>query len=564
MFYHKDELMNKFPHLPTLALLFLSFFATAQVVEVDKTAYKRMERDLFFLSSDSLKGRLPGTLEADVARDFIVNRMFEYGLEPLGVKDYLQSFPVPEYAVVNYDMTGMLLGKKMLKGHVDFYPVAYSSNGDVTGKTIYIGYGIVNTEGTYDDYQGKNVEGNIVVMNVSAPDGVHPHSAYAAYHSLSERITLAKNKGASAVVLINPEETASDTPEFFKSIKSMDLPVVFVRNSDWEKKLTKKSIKVTLKIDMKERNSVGYNVAGYIHNNKPQTVILGAHYDHIGMGLENSLYKGAPAIHNGADDNGSGTTMLMEMMGYYGTRKDTNYNYLMLFFSAEESGLIGSKYYVAHPTLSLQSVAYMINFDMVGRLRDNRFQLSGTGTAAEWDAVLEEPIHDLEIKKDPSGVGPSDHTSFYYKDLPVLHLFTGTHEDYHKPSDDAEKVNYKGMSTLASFVYAITARTAAYERLTFQSTKGGEQITSPRFSVTLGVVPDYLFGGPGLRIDGATQGRTAANAGLQSGDVILKIGAMTIDDIYAYMGALGAFKKGDTTTLIFEREDESITTEITF
>ncbi|HBB81127.1 MAG TPA: hypothetical protein DCZ98_04785, partial [Cryomorphaceae bacterium] len=285
-------------------------------------------------------------------------------------------------------------------------------------------------------------------------------------------------------VLINPEETASDTPEFFKSIKSMDLPVVFLRNSDWEKKLTKKSIKVTLKIDMKERNSVGYNVAGYIHNNKPQTVILGAHYDHIGMGLENSLYKGAPAIHNGADDNGSGTTMLMEMMGYYGTRKDTNYNYLMLFFSAEESGLIGSKYYVAHPTLSLQSVAYMINFDMVGRLRDNRFQLSGTGTAAEWDAVLEEPIHDLEIKKDPSGVGPSDHTSFYYKDLPVLHLFTGTHEDYHKPSDDAEKVNYKGMSTLASFVYAITARTAAYERLTFQSTKGGEQITSPRFSVT--------------------------------------------------------------------------------
>ena len=365
-------------------------------------------------------------------------------------------------------------------------------------------------------------------------------------------------------MLINPEETASDTPEFFKSIKSMDLPVVFVRNSDWEKKLTKKSIKVALKIDMKERNSVGYNVAGYIHNNKPQTVILGAHYDHIGIGLENSLYKGAPAIHNGADDNGSGTTMLMEMMGYYGTRKDTNYNYLMLFFSAEESGLIGSKYYVAHPTLSLQSVAYMINFDMVGRLRDNRFQLSGTGTAAEWDAVLEEPIHDLEIKKDPSGVGPSDHTSFYYKDLPVLHLFTGTHEDYHKPSDDAEKVNYKGMSTLASFVYAITARTAAYERLTFQSTKGGEQITSPRFSVTLGVVPDYLFGGPGLRIDGATQGRTAANAGLQSGDVILKIGAMTIDDIYAYMGALGAFKKGDTTTLIFEREGESITTEITF
>ena len=556
--------MNKFPYLPTLILLFLAFFATAQVVEVDRTAYKRMERDLFFLASDSLKGRLPGTPESDVARDFIVTRMSEYGMEPLGEEGYLQAFPVPEYAAVNYDMTGMLVGRKMLKGHIDFYPVAYSASGEVSGKTINVGYGIVNAEGTYDDYQGKRVEGNIVVMNVSAPDGVHPHSAYAAYHSLSERITLAKNKGATAVLLVNPEETASDAPEFFKSIKSLGLPVVFVRNSDWEEKLVKKSIKVTLKVDMKERNSTGYNIAGYIHNNKPQTVILGAHYDHIGMGVENSMYKGAPAIHNGADDNGSGTTMLLEMMGYYATRKDTNYNYLVLFFSAEESGLIGSKYYASHSTLPLPTVAYMINLDMVGRLREDRFQLSGTGTAAEWDAVLEESIHDLDIKKDPSGVGPSDHTSFYYKDLPVLHLFTGTHEDYHKPSDDVEKVNFKGMSKLASFVYTITARTAVYERLTFQNTKGAEQTTSPRFSVTLGVVPDYLFGGPGLRIDGATQGRTAANAGLQSGDVILKIGAMTIDDIYAYMGALGAFKKGDTTTLIFEREGESITTEITF
>ena len=235
--------MNKFPYLPTLTLMFLSFLATAQVVEVDKTAYKRMERDLFFLSSDSLKGRLPGSFGADVARDFIVNRMSEYGLEPLGDRGYLQPFPVPERATVNYDMTGMILGRKILKGHIDFYPVAYSANGEVLGKTVYVGYGIVNTEGTYDDYQGKYIEGNIVVMNVSAPDGVHPHSAYAAYHSLSERITLAKNKGASAVILINPEETASDTPEFFKSIKSLDLPVVFVRNHAWEKKLTKMSFK---------------------------------------------------------------------------------------------------------------------------------------------------------------------------------------------------------------------------------------------------------------------------------------------------------------------------------
>ncbi|MDC1333296.1 PDZ domain-containing protein, partial [Schleiferiaceae bacterium] len=159
---------------------------------------------------------------------------------------------------------------------------------------------------------------------------------------------------------------------------------------------------------------------------------------------------------------------------------------------------------------------------------------------------------------------PSDQTSFYYKDLPVLHLFTGTHDDYHKPTDDADKINYKGMAKLASLIYTITARTAYYENVTFQKTTSSEQKTTPNFSVTLGVVPDYLFGGPGLRIDGATEGPPGANAGLKAGDVIMKIGAIAIDDIYAYMTALGAFKKGDTTALVYVRDGEEVETEITF
>lgn len=556
--------MNKFRFLLTAVLIFPGWFLQAQHIEVDKTAPARMQRDLFFLASDSLKGRLPGTKESDVARDYIARRMAEYGLEPRGADGYFQAFPVPEFATVDYDKTGLTVGRKVLMPHVDYYPVAYSGNGEVIGKTVNIGYGIVDADGTYNDYEGKKVAGKIAVMNVSSPDGVHPHSAYAAYHSLSERIKLAKSKGAKAVLLINPEETASDTPEFFKSIKSLDLPVVFVRNADWESKLAKKRAKVALSVSMKERNSTGYNLAGFVNNGAAQTVVLGAHYDHIGMGRENSLYKGEPAIHNGADDNGSGTVLLMELIPYYALRKEQNYNYLFLFFSAEESGLIGSKYFTANPTFPLENLAYMINFDMVGRLRKGRVQLSGTGTALEWNEVLENPVEGLDIKMDPAGVGPSDHTSFYYKDIPVLHFFTGTHEDYHKPSDDLEKVNYKGMAKLATMVYTITARTAQYPRLNFQKTKSSEAKTTPRFSVTLGVVPDYLFGGPGLRIDGATEGRPAAAAGLTSGDVIMKIGEITIDDIYAYMGALGAFKKGDTTTLIYVREGEEVETQITF
>jgi len=557
--------MNKFLTLVLLLTTALPASVYAQEIPIDLSATKRMEQDLFFLSSDALKGRKPGTPEADVAREYIAGKMMAYGIEPMGENGYFQKFPVPEYAAVDYDATTLSVGIAQLEGHVDFYPVSIScETGKAASKTVYVGYGITTEDGSYDDFKGLDVNGAIAVMNVSSPDGIHPHSAYAAYHSLNERVASLVEKGAKGILLINPEGTASDTQEFFKSINASSLPVFFVRNEKWANKLMKRAQKTTMSVSMSERFSDGYNVIGYIYNNKRKTVVLGAHYDHLGMGGENSLYKGPAAIHNGADDNGSGTTLLLEAMRYYAQRQDTNYNYLIQFYSAEELGLIGSKYWSNNPTFPLKEVEYMINSDMVGRLRDNRLQLSGTGTAVEWDEILDTPIHGLDIKKDPAGVGPSDQTSFYYKDLPVLHLFTGTHDDYHKPTDDADKINYKGMAKLASLIYTITARTAYYENVTFQKTTSSEQKTTPNFSVTLGVVPDYLFGGPGLRIDGATEGRPAANAGLKAGDVIMKIGAIVIDDIYAYMTALGAFKKGDTTALVYVRDGEEVETEITF
>ncbi|MDA9792083.1 M28 family peptidase [Schleiferiaceae bacterium] len=557
--------MNKFLTLVLLLTTALPASVYAQEIPIDLSATKRMEQDLFFLSSDALKGRKPGTPEADVAREYIAGKMMAYGIEPMGENGYFQKFPVPEYAAVDYDATTLSVGNAQLEGLVDFYPVSIScETGKAASKTVYVGYGITTEDGSYDDFKGLDVNGAIAVMNVSSPDGIHPHSAYAAYHSLNERVASLVEKGAKGILLINPEGTASDTQGFFKSINASSLPVFFVRNEKWANKLMKRAQKTTMSVSMSERFSDGYNVIGYIHNNKRKTVVLGAHYDHLGMGGENSLYKGPAAIHNGADDNGSGTTLLLEAMRYYAQRQDTNYNYLIQFYSAEELGLIGSKYWANNPTFPLKEVEYMINSDMVGRLRDNRLQLSGTGTAVEWDEILDTPIHGLDIKKDPAGVGPSDQTSFYYKDLPVLHLFTGTHDDYHKPTDDADKINYKGMAKLASLIYTITARTAYYENVTFQKTTSSEQKTTPNFSVTLGVVPDYLFGGPGLRIDGATEGRPAANAGLKAGDVIMKIGAIVIDDIYAYMTALGAFKKGDTTALVYVRDGEEVETEITF
>ena len=551
--------MNKFSPLILLLTTVFTVQVSAQEVPIDLDATKRMQNDLFFVASDSLKGRKPGTVEADVARDMIASRMLALGIEPMGENGYFQKFPVPEYAAVDYDATALSVGRAQLHGHVDFYPVSISATaGSAEAKTLYVGYGITTEDGSYDDFEGLDVDGAIAVMNVSSPDGIHPHSAYAAYHSLNQRVANLVEKGVKAVLLINPDGTASDTQEFFKSINASTVPVFFLRNEDVANKLMKRIQKVKLSVSMSERFSDGYNVIGYIHNNKRKTVVLGAHYDHLGMGGENSLYKGPAAIHNGADDNGSGTTLLLEVMRYYAQRQDTNYNYLIQFYSAEELGLIGSKYWTNHPTFPLKEVEYMINSDMVGRLRENRLQLwnrNGHGMGRDPRYAYSWFGH----QKRSCGrraVGPD---LFYYKDLPVLHLFTGTHDDYHKPTDDAED-HYKGMAKLASLIYTITR--ARPMRISPSKTTSSEQKTTPNFSVTLGVVPDYLWrAGASYR---RGDRRAPGNAGLKAGDVIMKIGDIAIDDIYAYMTALGAFKKGDTTALVYVRDGEEVETEITF
>lgn len=552
-------LMMKFTH----TLLIACLFSSAAVAQQESNA--RMKEDIFLVASDDMSGRFPGTPQANQIRDLIQFRMEQYGLQPMGEDGYLQEFPVPRFVKVDYDQTGLKVGKMALIGHQDFYPVAQSSNAYAKGKTVYVKYGIETADGTYNDYEGLNLSGRVAVLNISSPDGIHPHSKYLAYHSVSERIKVAISKGAVAVLLINPEKTATDVNEKFKVIRETGVPVAFIRNVDVAESVTQKSQKVHIQIQQEETSVAGYNVIGYLNNGAQRNVVIGAHYDHIGMGEENSLYAGPPAIHNGADDNGSGTVLLMELMRDLALeRRSPQFNYIIQFYSAEELGLIGSKHWTNHPTFPIESIEFMINYDMVGKLRENRMQISGTGTATEWDAILDSTAAHLDIKRDPNGIGPSDQTSFYLKDKPVLHFFTGTHPDYHKPTDDPEGIMIQGMVDQKEFTHRILDETAKYPKLSFKRTKSAEQKEAPRFSVTLGVIPDYLFSGPGLRIDGTTEGKPAAAAGMQAGDIILEIGEFKIEDIYAYMRALGGFKKGDTTQLKVKRGEEIIEMELTF
>ncbi|MFD2551482.1 M28 family peptidase [Bizionia sediminis] len=307
----------------------------------------------------------------------------------------------------------------------------------------------------------------------------------------------------------------------------------------------------------------GINVLAYIDNQAANTVIIGAHYDHLGYGGEGSLYKGEKAIHNGADDNASGVAVMLDLAAKLKGVNTAN-NYLFMAFSGEEMGLLGSNYFAKNPTIDSKAVSYMINMDMVGRLKqDSTLAVYGTGTSPVFKQVLSAHNDKFKLVENESGVGPSDHTSFYLIDIPVLHFFTGQHEDYHKPSDDADKLNYTGMETISSYIFDVISDLDDNGKLAFRKTKN-ESEESPRFRVGLGVVPDYLYDGEGMRIDGVSEDKPAQKAGLEKGDVVVKLGDSTVTNMMSYMRALSVFDTGDSTKVTVKRNGKPLEVTINF
>ncbi len=313
------------------------------------------------------------------------------------------------------------------------------------------------------------------------------------------------------------------------------------------------------------------NVCGYLDNGAATTVVVGAHYDHLGLGHDHNSLDANPdgKIHNGADDNASGTAAVIELARLLASNKlKEKHNYFFICFSGEELGLIGSKKFTENPSLDLKTVDFMVNMDMVGRLNEEKpvLVVGGVGTSPTWVPTIEALPHpDFSIKKDSAGVGPSDHTSFYLMKMPVLFVFTGQHKDYHKPSDDIDKINFKGEKAVLKWLYSLlmSVEKTQTERLVFQETKSSKEDT-PSFKVTLGIMPDYTWEGTGVHIDGVTEGKPASKAGLQKGDIIRKLGDVDVTDIHAYMKGLAMFKKGDTTTVIVERMGKFSDYKVTF
>lgn len=306
----------------------------------------------------------------------------------------------------------------------------------------------------------------------------------------------------------------------------------------------------------------GRNVVGFLDNKAKNTVIIGAHFDHLGYGGDGSLYRDSiKAIHNGADDNASGVAVMLNLISKL-KEKNTSNNYVFIAFSGEEMGLLGSNYYVKNPTIDTKTVSYMINMDMVGRLKDSALAVYGTGTSPIFKQTLKSHNNNFKLIQQESGVGPSDHTSFYLADIPVLHFFTGQHSDYHKPSDDTGTLNYEGMELVSDYIFNIVSDLNDNGKLAFRKTKSEK--AQVRFKVGLGVIPDYMFDGKGMRVDGVSEDKPAIKAGIQKGDIVVKLGDKDVTDMMSYMKALAVFKKGDKTTVVVTRKGKEVKADIQF
>ncbi|NIJ53028.1 M28 family peptidase [Dyadobacter arcticus] len=329
---------------------------------------------------------------------------------------------------------------------------------------------------------------------------------------------------------------------------------------------------ISFAIDGKAHQLIGRNVVGFLDNGASKTIVIGAHYDHLGRGYQGrSLSPDSKnKIHNGADDNASGTTGVLELAKYFSENDVVEkHNYLFITFSGEELGLIGSKRFTEKPTVPLNSISCMINMDMIGRLDENKgIIISGWGTSKVWGKLIPDlaKSQNLKYTVDSSGIGASDHTSFYLKDIPVVQFFTGGHGDYHKISDDPDKINVDGeariLNVIAGLLQNLDKEAAEPEFLSAGNAHSG--VTTSNFKVTLGVMPNYSYSGKGLKIDGVTKARPAEKAGILVGDIITKLAGKDIATIYDYMEILGKHEKGQQVEAELLRGKEIKKVRVTF
>jgi aminopeptidase YwaD len=548
----------------------------------------RIQNDVKYLASEALEGRRTGSKGATEAARYIAKEFSRLKLKPL-TTGYLQKFPY---------VSGVTLGKTnaltfandKLEPAVDWLPLGFSSSAKLTGGLVFVGYGITASELNHNDYATANATGKIAIALQGTPDGANPHGQFARFEGVRWKAVAARNAGAAALIVITREPNFKDDRLTRLAYDNMagdaGLPVIIMSRQAADRLLALSGSslsqleqapsgreltgQINLTTDVVRNEVPAYNVVGVLEGSDPllknELIIIGAHYDHLGRGGEGSgsLAPTSGEIHHGADDNASGTAGVLELARLFTTQKPKR-TIVFMAFGGEEEGLLGSNYYVNHPLLPLANTVAMINMDMIGRMKDRRLSIGGVGTAKEWrDIMAADTDKSFQLTLTEDGFGPSDHSSFYAKQIPVLFFWTGTHNDYHKPSDTFEKINYDDEALILKMVARIVNQLdTADKRLTYTTAKSDAAPRTGGFRVYLGTIPNYADSNDGLLIDGVRDDSPAAKAGLKAGDKIVKIGTQEIKNVYDYTAALGEMKAGEEYVVEVMRGTERLSLKLT-
>lgn len=593
-----------------LALLLVTAGAVAQQTAPaqDGPSAAKLQQHVSYLASDALAGRRTGTVGANDAARYIAGEFARLGLKPATagpatrrpsqiMPRYLQSFPY---------ITGVELGKKnefvgpgsqrfMVRD--EWMPLGFSANGSVTGSIVFVGFGIKAAELNHDDYKGLPVSGNIALALRGTPDGNNPHGPFFRHVDVRFRAIAARDAGAKALLVVAEESEFRKDPltrlEYDNMADELGLPIVSISQQALNKILpeldhsqlqklavdkTQSTVKpiagpFTITTDVARKEVPAYNVIGILEGSdrslKNECVVIGAHYDHLGHGGNGSLAPRSGEIHHGADDNASGTAGVLELARVFTSQRPRpKRTIVFIAFGGEEEGLLGSKYYVDHPVVPLANTVAMINMDMIGRMKDRKLVIGGVGTAKEWREIIAQgtadPVRSFDLTLNEDGFGPSDHSSFYGKQIPVLFFWTGTHADYHKPSDTFEKINYADETRILNLVaYIVRNLDVAPKRITYTTAKTQAAPRTGGFRVYLGTIPNYADSSNGLLIDGVRDDSPASKAGLKAGDRIVKIGTREIKNVYDYTFALGEMKPEEEYVIEVVRGTDRLTLKIT-
>lgn len=533
-----------------------------------------------YLADDRLEGREVGSEGARCAADYLASRFRDLGLQPAGTEgNYFQAFPIRKGAELGPE-NSFAIGSRSLGTGTDWVPFGFSASGDVEGALVFAGYGLSSPGNPEDRYARLDISGRVVVLEWGDPDAEHGMSLRGDPHF---KATVAAGRDASGMILLAPD--GMELPELDGETRNMlRIPAVIVSGDLAESIRTAAADGETVRIqtDVRETRVDARNVVALLPGADPtlgdEFVIVGAHYDHLGFGGDGSLEPDGREIHNGADDNASGTAAVLEVARALSQGPRPDRSILFIAFTGEEKGLWGSGHFVDQPTIELASTVAMLNLDMVGRVVDGELTVFGFGTAAGWDAAVDdanaELADPLRIAKSPDGYGPSDHASFYGAGVPVLHLFSNTHADYHRPSDDWPKINGEGLEQVTALTVGIARRLAAggpdevdmtliEQEQPSPSAPAQSSSSSGGYGPYLGTIPDMTPRDFGLRLTGVREGSPAEDAGLRTGDVVVEFDGAEITDIYAYTYALRDKKPGDVVQIVVERDGERVTVSAT-